>query len=74
MRAGTENPLEPEDPLGVTECGAEGSFFDLDFIWEGKKQIMYPVIPAELMQNAVQLVVYFVTIARHRFGLMFGRA
>jgi hypothetical protein len=31
---------------------------------------MYPVIPAELMQSAVQLMVYFVTIAGAVLGLM----
>jgi len=31
---------------------------------------MYPGIPAELMQNAVQLVVYFFTMLGIAFGLM----
>jgi hypothetical protein len=31
---------------------------------------MYPVIPAELMQSAVQLMVYFVTIVGTVLGLM----
>ena len=36
---------------------------------------MYPVIPAELTQNAVQLVVCFVTVLGTMFGLMLcGRA
>jgi hypothetical protein len=36
---------------------------------------MYPLIPAELTQNAVQLVVYFLTIVGAVFGLMMsGRA
>ena len=34
---------------------------------------MYPVIPAELTQNAIQLVVYFVTILGTMFGLMLVR-
>jgi hypothetical protein len=34
------------------------------------RPIMYPVIPTELMQSAVQLVVYFVTIFGAVFGLM----
>jgi hypothetical protein len=36
---------------------------------------MYPVIPVELTQTAVQLVVYFVSILGAVFGLMHcGRA
>lgn len=36
---------------------------------------MYPVIPAELIQNAVQLVVCFFTIVGTLFGLVLcGRA
>jgi hypothetical protein len=31
---------------------------------------MYPVIPMELMQSTVQLMVYFVTIVGAVFGLM----
>jgi hypothetical protein len=31
---------------------------------------MYPVIPTELMQSTVQLMVYFVTIAGAVLGLM----
>jgi hypothetical protein len=31
---------------------------------------MYPVIPAEAMQSAVQLVVYFVTIGGTVLGLL----
>jgi hypothetical protein len=33
---------------------------------------MYPVIPTELIQNAVQSVVYFLTILGMVFGLMFA--
>ncbi len=33
---------------------------------------MYPVIPAELTQNAVQLVVYCVTIVGILFGVTLG--
>jgi hypothetical protein len=33
---------------------------------------MYPVIPAELTQNAVQLAVYFVTAVGVLLGLMMG--
>jgi hypothetical protein len=36
---------------------------------------MYPVIPTELMQNALQLVVYFVTIIGTVLGItLFSRA
>ncbi len=31
---------------------------------------MYPVIPTELMQSAVQLMVYFVTMLGALFGLI----
>jgi hypothetical protein len=31
---------------------------------------MCPVIPAELMQSAVQLVVYFITVVGAALGLM----
>jgi hypothetical protein len=31
---------------------------------------MYPVIPPEMMQTAVQMLVYFVTIVGTVFGLM----
>jgi hypothetical protein len=33
---------------------------------------MYPVVSAELMQNAVQLAVYFVTIVGIAFGVTLG--
>lgn len=36
---------------------------------------MYPAIPAELTQNAVQVVMYFITFVGALFGLMMsGRA
>ena len=31
---------------------------------------MYPVIPAEMTQSAVQMLVYFVTIVGTMFGLV----
>jgi hypothetical protein len=31
---------------------------------------MYPIIPAELMQSAVQLAMYFVTVASALWGLV----
>ena len=31
---------------------------------------MYPLIPVEMTQSAVQLVVYFISIAGALFGLM----
>jgi hypothetical protein len=34
------------------------------------RPMMYPVIPAEAMQSAVQLVVYFITIVGTVLGLM----
>jgi hypothetical protein len=33
---------------------------------------MYPMVPAELMQNAVQFVAYFVTVVGIVFGVMLG--
>ena|GEM_PF-4501101 len=33
---------------------------------------MYPVIPAELMQSAVQLVVYFITLVGIVLGVLPG--
>jgi hypothetical protein len=37
--------------------------------------MMYPIIPAELTQSVVQMVVYFVTFLGAAFGLMLcGRA
>ncbi len=33
---------------------------------------MYPLIPAELMQNAVQLVVYFLTVVGIVLGMAMG--
>ena len=36
---------------------------------------MYPVVPVELMQNAVQMVVCFITVGGAFFGLLLcGRA
>ena len=32
--------------------------------------IVYPVVPVELMQSVVQLVVYFITAAGATFGLL----
>ena len=34
--------------------------------------MMYPVIPTELTQIAIQLVVYFVTIIGTMFGFLLG--
>ena len=33
---------------------------------------MYPVIPAEMMQNAVQLMVYFITLVGMVLGVLLG--
>ena len=58
-------------PLGPEGFGAEGAFFDLEFYRRRTaRTIMYPVIPAELMGSALQLVIYFVAIVGAFFGFM----